>query len=102
MDMRGEVFGRCEQPAETILIHPRCGFSGSIARGDNLVPSPLVVGADGSFDLRILDHEEPPTLHVAAARGADAGFQDLPDQLWRDRVRFQPTHRTGRANDLEE
>src|SRR5689334_18550605 len=44
-------------------------------------PGTLVQGPDSLLDLRIADYQEPPTLHVSAARGADTRFQDLSDQF---------------------
>jgi hypothetical protein len=47
-------------------------------------------GPDRLLDLRISDYQEPPTLHVSAARRAHPRLQDLADQFARHRVRFQP------------
>src|SRR5262249_21979340 len=69
--------------------------------GHLFIPGAFVQGPDNLFDLRISDYEEPPALHISAARRTDARFEDLTDQFVRHRVRFQPPHRPGGADDLE-
>jgi hypothetical protein len=65
-------------------------------------PSPLVQGPDRLLDLRIADYQESPALHISAARGTDARFQDLANQFVRHRIWFQSPHRPGAANDFEQ
>src|SRR5215831_13855745 len=64
---------------------------------DRLYTAPTV-----SLTFSIADHQEPPALHVSAARRAHAGFEDLPDQVIWHRVRFEPPHRTCGFDDLEQ
>src|SRR6516162_5402152 len=102
MDVRGEIFCRIEQPQKSLTAHARGRFSGAITGRNLSVPGPLVEGPDCLLDLRISDYQEPPTLHVSPARGTHACLQDLADQFARHRVRFQPPHRPGGPDDLEQ
>jgi hypothetical protein len=88
--------------AESLPAHARGGFTSPIPWRNPLVPSALVVGPDSLLDLGIPDDEEPPALHIAAARGADTGLQNLSDQFGRHQVWLQRPHRPGGPNDLEQ
>jgi hypothetical protein len=73
------------------------------AAGRTQPPLPrLIQGPDSLLDLRIADYQETPALHISAARCTDARFQDLLDQFLRHRVWFQPSHRPGGADNLEQ
>src|SRR5436190_17737814 len=102
MDVVSEVFRRVEHPQEPIARCTRSGFTSPVSWGDDLVPSAPIERPDRLLDLGITHHEEPPSLHVAAARRANPRFKYLPHQLIRHRVRLQPTHRACRADDLEQ
>jgi hypothetical protein len=66
------------------------------------IPSALVQGPDRLLHLGITDHQEPPTLHIAAARCTDARLQDLSDQFIRHPVGFKPPHQACGFDDLEQ
>jgi hypothetical protein len=51
-------------------------------------------------DSGLLETRQP--LHVAAAGSTDTRLQDLADEFIRYRVWFQPPHRPGGQNDLEQ
>jgi hypothetical protein len=64
--MIGEMLSSGKHPLKPLPAGARCRFPSPIPWGHLLVPSPFVQGPDSHFDLRIADHQEPPTLHVAA------------------------------------
>jgi mRNA-degrading endonuclease HigB of HigAB toxin-antitoxin module len=101
MKMLGEVVRRGEHALEALRGGPGRWRAGAIARHRIFFPGAFVIGRDGFFDLRVLDYQKAPALHVAAVGGRNTGFEDLPDQRIGHRVRFQPPHRPGRMHDLE-
>jgi len=88
MNVRGQILCRVEQPQKSFPAHARGRFTSSVAWGNLLVPRTLVQGPDSLLDLRVADYQEPPALHVAAARRTHACLQDLANQFVRHRVRF--------------
>src|SRR5882672_3311217 len=80
----------------SIPVHSGRGFTLPVTRGDHLVPGAFVIRPDSLFDRCVPNNEKPPPLHIAAARSANAGLQDLPDQRFRHRVLLQPPHRAVR------
>src|SRR5262249_15785636 len=73
-----------------------------IARSDDLVEGALVPDLYGLLDLPVLDDQEPPALRVAAVGRADAGLEDLADQLVRNGVGLQPARGAHVLHGLEE
>src|SRR5689334_23043498 len=98
----GEMFGGGKHPLETLPVRARCRFTRLIPWSNLLVPGSLVQRPDSLFDLRITDYQEPPPLHISAARCTDPRFQNLTDEFVRHRVWLQPPHRPGGPDDLEE
>src|SRR5215831_8121982 len=95
---------RCSAAASILSnrsrLVPGAGIARPIPRGDLFIPGALIQGPDRLFDLAVSDDQEPPPLHIAAARRTDPRFQNLPDQIVRHRVWFQPPHRSGGPDDL--
>jgi hypothetical protein len=79
VDVRRQIFRRVEQPQKSLAAHARGRFARPITWRNLLVPSALVIGSDSFLDLRIADYQEPPALHVAAARGTNARLKDFSD-----------------------
>jgi hypothetical protein len=63
-----------------------------VDRGPQLGQAVPVEGAEAGLDVGVVDQEEPPVLHVAAARGPDGGVEDARLHLGRDRVGLHPAH----------
>jgi hypothetical protein len=102
MNVRRQMFRRIEQPQKSVSAHARSRFTRPVPWCDLLVPRTLVQGPDRLLDLRVADNQEPPALHVPAARGTYSCLQDLSDQFVGHRVWFQPSHRPGGANNLKQ
>ena len=102
VDVGGQVFGGAEHAQKLLAAGAGRRFAGAIARANLFVPGALVERSDRRLDRGALDHQEPPPLHVAAARRADPGFEYPTQQGVRHGVRLQAPHRPGRANDLEQ
>src|SRR5947207_3422345 len=71
----GEVFRRVEHPQEPVAASARSGFACTVPWGNDLIPSAPIERPNRLLDLGIADDEEAPSLHVAAARRADTGFE---------------------------
>ena len=74
VDVVGEMFGGGKHPLKSFPAGARSRFPGAIPWRNLLIPGPLIQGPDSLFDLRIADHQEPPTLfpplgaHTPASR----------------------------------
>ena len=87
--MCGQVLRGIEQPQKSLPADAWGRFTRAIPWRNLFIPGALVVGPDTLLDRRVPDHEEPPMLHVATTRGADARLQDLSDQFVRNKDRLQ-------------
>ena len=102
MNMRRQIFRRPQHPLKSLPAGARSRFTSPVPWGDLFIPGALVQGPDSLFDFRIADYEEPPALHISAARRTDARFKDLSNEFIRHRVWFQTPHRPGGPNHLEQ
>jgi hypothetical protein len=68
VNVRGQIFCRIEQSQKSLAAQAGSRFTSPTPGRNLLVPGPLVIGPNCPFDLGVLDHEEPPTLHISAAR----------------------------------
>src|SRR5215467_1256871 len=92
VEVIGQVLDRGVLPVVLLAGDAGRRVAFEIARSNDLVEGPLVPDLHGLLDLPILDDQEPPALCVAAVGRADAGLEDLPDQLVGNGVRLQPAH----------
>jgi hypothetical protein len=98
----GQIFRRPQHPLKSLPAGARSRFTSPVPWGDLFIPGALVQGPDSLFYHWIADYEEPPALHIAAAGGTDARFEDLSNEFIRHRVGLQSPHRPSGPDYLEQ